>query len=415
MRLFVLYLWLVLPFRVWSQDNGLSADSTAILNAHEQRDAFRFDEAAATLQRRIDAYGSRPKPSYEISLLYFELGNVYSEQGSYREALQSYETGLAIDRELDDSKGVATFTQRIGLIYTDMGHYTKAFDYLQESTRLAETLNDSLLISYNYHNIGVIYEHLENFDRADFHYQASMRLDSLREDWEGVAIGTLNLGNVASNKGDEQEALKLYNQALEMARELDLPTLIVDALQNIATIYDDRGDLDTAMRYYDDALELSRVQKNVYNQASILNNIAGLKIQRKQWMQAHDAAEEARVLSEAVGARHLGITAHEILSEADAGLGRIEKAYGHLVKAKSLRDSVLNTVEIQDFIEAGLRETFTRKQDLEQALAGTERNRNRIVIALTFLFMIVLLVSLVLLLFEFKQNKDLFSFLKQSE
>jgi signal transduction histidine kinase len=415
MRFFVVCLWLLLPVRLLSQDGGLSADSTAILTAHQQRDAFQFEEAANTILRRINAYGADPKPSYDISLLYFELGNVYSEQGTYRKALDAYEAGLAMDRELDDTNGVATFTQRIGLIYTDMGHYKKAFDYLQESSRLAETTNDSLLISYNYHNIGVIYEHLENYDRADFHYQASLRIDSLRNDWEGVAIGTLNLGNVASAKGDAEEALRLYNVALTMAKDLDMPTLIVDALQNIATIHDDRGDLDTAMRYYNEALVLSRVQNNTYNQANILNNIAGLRIKQKRWALAHTAADEAQKISEAMGARHLTMTAYEFLSEADAGLGRIEKAYAHLMKAKSLRDSVLNTVDIQEFIEAELRETFTRKQELESELANSERTRTRIVIILTGLFVIVLLVTLVFLLIEFKRNKDLFSSLKKAE
>jgi len=415
MRFFVVCVCLILPLRLLSQDGGMSADSIAITSAHQSREAFEFDKASQTLIQRIATYGRSPKPSYDLSLLYFELGNVYSEQGTYRKALDAYETGLAMDRELNDTNGIATFTQRIGLIYTDMGHYKKAFDYLQESTRLAETINDSLLISYNYHNIGVIYEHLENFDRADFHYQASMRLDSLRRDWEGVAIGTLNLGNVASYMGNAEEALRLYNLALSMGHEYRMPTLVTDALQNIATIYDDRGEYDLALKTYTEALGLSRDQNNTYNQANILNNIAGLRIKQKRWDLAHAAADEAQRISESMGARHLTMTAYEFLSEADAGLGRIEKAYGHLMKSKALRDSVLNTVDIQDFIEAELRETFTRKQELEAELADSERTRNRIVIALSGLFVIVLLVTLVFLMLEFKRNKDLFSSLKKAE
>ena len=415
MRFFVVCVCLILPLRLLSQDGGMSADSIAITSAHQSREAFEFDKASQTLIQRIATYGRSPKPSYDLSLLYFELGNVYSEQGTYRKALDAYESGLAMDRELNDTNGIATFTQRIGLIYTEMGHYKKAFDYLQESTRLAETINDSLLISYNYHNIGVIYEHLENFDRADFHYQASMRLDSLRRDWEGVAIGTLNLGNVASYMGNAEEALRLYNLALSMGHEYRMPTLVTDALQNIATIYDDRGEYDLALKTYTEALGLSRDQNNTYNQANILNNIAGLRIKQKRWDLAHAAADEAQRISESMGARHLTMTAYEFLSEADAGLGRIEKAYGHLMKAKALRDSVLNTVDIQDFIEAELRETFTRKQELEAELADSERTRNRIVIALSGLFVIVLLVTLVFLMLEFKRNKDLFSSLKKAE
>lgn len=393
----------------------MSADSVAILAAHERVEAFDYDQAARILIRQIDTYGSSPTPSYELSLLYFELGNVYSDKGTYRDALEAYETGLRMDRELNDTNGIATFTQRIGLIYTDMGHYKKAFDYLQESSQLAEQINDSLLISYNYHNIGVIYEHLENYDRADFHYLASLRLDSLRQDWEGVAIGILNLGNVASAKGDKTEAIELYTTAREMGELYDMPVLIVDALQNIAIIHDDLGELDTAMRFYTEALRMSRIQNDSYNQANILNNIAGLRIQQKQWTLAHAAADEAREISETMGARHLSMTAYEFLSEADAGLGRIEKAFGHLQKAQALRDSVLNTVDIQDFIEAELRETFTRKQELEAELASSERTRNRIVIALSVFFVIVLLVTLIFLILEFKRNKDLFSSLKKAE
>lgn len=393
----------------------MSADSVAILAAHERIASFEFESASKILQERIDTYGDKPEPSYMLSLLYFELGNALSAHGAFRNALLAYENGLLIDRQLDDRNGIATLMQRIGLIYTDMGHYKKAFDYLLESTRLAEELNDSLLISYNYHNIGVIYEQLENFDRADFHYRESLRLDSLRKDWKGIAIGILNLGNVASAKGASDEALRLYETSLATAKEYDMPTLVVDALQNIATIYDVRGEFDRALRSYSEALRLSRIQKNTYNQANILNNIAGLRIKQKQWQQAWSAADESRRISERMGARHLSMTAYEFLSEADAGLGRVQNAFDHLVKAKSLRDSVLNTVDIQDFIEAELRETFTRAQELENQLGDSERNRDRIVITLSGLFVIILLVTLLFLILEFKRNKDLFSSLKKAE
>jgi tetratricopeptide (TPR) repeat protein len=415
MRFFVLCACLILPLRLLSQDGGMSADSIAIISAHQSREAFEFDKAAQTLIQRIETYGRTPKPSYDVSLLYFELGNIYSEQGTYRKALEAYEAGLAMDRELNDTNGIATFTQRIGLIYTDMGHYKKAFDYLQESTTLAEQLNDSLLISYNNNNIGVIYEHLENYDRAEFHYLASLRLDSLRSDWEGVAIGILNLGNVASYMGNSEEALRLYNLALTMGQNQRIPSLIVDALQNIGTIYDERGEFDLALKSYTDVLRLSREQNNTYNQANILNNIASLRIQQKQWTLAHSAADEARRIGESMGARHLTMTAYELLSDSDAGLGRIEEAFDHLQKAKSLRDSVLNTVDIQDFIEAELRETFNKSQELEARLASNELTRNRIIIALSGLFVVVLLVTLILLLLEFKRNKALFSSLKKAE
>src|SRR5690606_35994609 len=131
-------------------------------------------------------------------------------------------------------------------------------------------------ISYNYHNIGVIYENLENYERAEFYYLESLRLDSLRKDWEGVAIGIMNLGNIVSFKGNEDEAMRLYELAKESAIRLDMPSLHVSALENIATVYDNQGDYPRALEAYQTALNLSRDQKNLESQATILNNMAAL-------------------------------------------------------------------------------------------------------------------------------------------
>ncbi len=415
MRYFVILLYLLAPNHGVSQEISPSADSIAISAAHEKKTAFDFAAAEKILTDRIRKYGTQPNPNKELSTLHFELGKVYTEKGAYRNALEAYEKSLAMDRQLSDLRGVAVLTQRIGLIYTDMGHYKKAFDYLQESTHLAENLNDSLLISYNYHNIGVIYEHLGNFDRADFHYMQSMRMDSLRKDWKGVAIGTLNLGNVASNKGHSEEALRLYHLSLSMAREYEMPTLIVDALQNIGTVHDDRGEFNRAMEAYQEALELSRKQKNLYNQANILNNIAGLLNKQSRWNEAIRAANESRSISTSMGARHLTMIALGFLSEAEAGMGRIAVAYKHLTQANSLRDSVLNTVDIQEFIEAELRESFTKTRELETRLAQSEAMRDRIIIVISLVFLIIVMVSLILLYLEFKKNQELYSSLKKAE
>ncbi len=408
-------IFVVLTSPAFAQYEELSADSIAILRSQEFVDAFNYPQAASVLLNRISTYGLDPAPSYLLSLLYFELGNVYSNSGDLFKAKNAYEHGLRIDTDLADEKGIAVLKQRLGLIYMDMGHYKQAFNHFLESNNLAERQQDSLLISYNYHNIGVIYEHLENYDRAEFYYLESLRLDSLRQDWEGVAIGIMNLGNIISFKGNEDEAMRYYVLAKESAIRLDMPSLHVSALENIATVYDNRGDVELALDAYQIALNLSRVQKNLESQATILNNMAALYNTLSRYGDAYRAADQARRISVSMGTRPDLMTSLEHLSDAEAGLGRIQYAYNFLLQSKQLRDSIYRAVDIQDFIQAELTNSFDRKQELQTALIEAERSRNQLILGLSILFILALVVVLVLLGLEFKKSREILASLKRSE
>jgi signal transduction histidine kinase len=415
MRFFIGFLIVVLAIPAFAQSDGLSADSTAIVRAQAHVDEFNYAEAASILLDQISTYGLEPEPTYELSLLYFELGNVYSVSGDLFKAKKAYEYGLHLDTELDDEYGIAVLKQRLGLIYMDMGHYKQAFNHFLESNNLAERQQDSLLISYNYHNIGVIYENLENYERAEFYYLESLRLDSLRQDWEGVAIGIMNLGNIVSFKGNEDEAMRLYELAKESAIRLDIPSLHVSALENIATVYDNQGDYPRALEAYQTALYLSRDQKNLESQATILNNMAALYNYLSRHRDAYRAADQARRITESMGTRPDLMTSLEHLSDAEAGLGRIQSAYDLLLQSKQLRDSIYKAVDIQDFIQAELTNSFDRKQELQSALMEAERSRNQLIFGLSILFIVVLVVVLVLLALEFKKSREIFASLKKSE
>lgn len=408
-------IFVVLTSPAFAQQDGLTADSIAILSAHEHLDAFEFSKAATVLLDRISAHGADPEPSYELSLLYFELGNVYTDSGELFKAKKAYEFSLQLDIEMDDEYGIAVLKQRIGLIYMDMGHYKMAFDHFLESNILAERQQDSLLISYNYHNIGVIYENLENYDRAEFYYLESLRLDSLRQDWEGVAIGIMNMGNILSFKGDDDGAMRYYESAKESGILLDMPSLHISALENIAIIHDNRGESTLALQVYQTALNLSRAQKNLESQATILNNIAELYNSLGRYGEAFRAANQARRISESMGTRPDLMTSLEHLSDSEAGLGRIQSAYDLLYQAKLLSDSIYKSVDIQDFIQAELTHNFDRQQELQAALIEAERKRNQLIFGLSILFIVVLLVLLVLLALEFKKSREIFASLKRSE
>lgn len=103
--------------------------------------------------------------------------------------------------------------------------------------------------------------------------QALELLQQLGELKSSQAVLLYSIGNTYSNLGDKQQALKYYNQALPLAREIKDKFAEASILNNIAAIHDDLGDKQQALKVYNQALLLSREIQDKGGEATNLNNI----------------------------------------------------------------------------------------------------------------------------------------------
>jgi tetratricopeptide (TPR) repeat protein len=87
-------------------------------------------------------------------------------------------------------------------------------------------------------------------------------------------------GNFHSDRGDREEALKLFKEALQLQREVGNQTYESAALNNIGKLYLDRGDYDEAQTYFERALTLREKMNAPSDLADTLHNLAevGLKL-----------------------------------------------------------------------------------------------------------------------------------------
>ncbi|MGB3642008.1 MAG: tetratricopeptide repeat protein, partial [Rivularia sp. (in: cyanobacteria)] len=106
--------------------------------------------------------------------------------------------------------------------------------------------------------------------------QALELLQQLGELKSSQAVLLYSIGNTYSNLGEKQQALKYYNQALPLARDIKDKFAEASILNNIAAIYDDLGDKQQALKVYNQALLLSREIEDKGGEATNLNNIGGI-------------------------------------------------------------------------------------------------------------------------------------------
>ena len=200
------------------------------------------------------------------------------ENEKYNEALLLVE-GSA-EYFIDPKQQMALFLN-IGNIYYVTGKHEKALDYYEKTTRIAQ--RDAILKMYHEEakriessaisNIGLIYQTKGELDNALKFYLEALGISREISYRQGEANQLGNIGLIYSDKGDLDNALKYLQDALEIHKEIGYRQGEASDLGNIGLIYSDKGDLDNALKYHQDALEIHKEIGYRQGEANQLGNI----------------------------------------------------------------------------------------------------------------------------------------------
>jgi tetratricopeptide (TPR) repeat protein len=136
-----------------------------------------------------------------------------------------------------------------------------------------------------------------------------------------LAIQLRGVGH--QSKGDYSAAIVAYREALDLLRGLSADS--VDAagvLNSLAGAEWLAGDLDAAEQHTRDALRVARSVEDAEGVANYTGNLAQLKLQREEWLEAEALAREALTFSENVGRKELIASSCQRLAEALARQGK---------------------------------------------------------------------------------------------
>jgi len=124
-------------------------------------------------------------------------------------------------------------------------------------------------------------------------YAASLAISMANGDRPGVA-SVINLMAIAQQqRGELDEAARLYKRAVKYATLADEPQLVVMIEQNLGTIATIRGDQPTALKHYRAALAGYRRLGLEHAMAGLLNNLGMLYGQMRRWRSAEEMYDEA--------------------------------------------------------------------------------------------------------------------------
>jgi len=166
------------------------------------------------LQLYIEMHGTHHH--VDIAMVYNEIGSVYDDMGNLDTALNYYEKGLEIHKDIEPNNdyGLVGFYANIANVYSKLGRYQEALSLTERVLETAIERDGELdfRVASLRHNIGVIYLHLGK-PQAAYDY-VEKALESRKEIFKSN-LNNEDLGNSYQILGTCHTEVNRYSEALE--------------------------------------------------------------------------------------------------------------------------------------------------------------------------------------------------------
>lgn len=183
------------------------------------------------------------------------------------EALSLFNRALKAEKSRNNPRGIAMNLLSIGDYYIQKKEYKIARNYLEKLKKLNAANNDEHGLAITDEFFGISYlEEGKDYNKALSYFTTSLQWFSLTKNVLKESEILSEMAAISEKQNKTAQALKYYNQSMELAREINSKGLIMTNAENIASIYENRNDLKKALQYfkiaklYKDSIDLSDQQ-----------------------------------------------------------------------------------------------------------------------------------------------------------
>ena len=182
------------------------------------------------------------------------------------------------------------------------------------------------------------------------------------------------IGMICEKKGDSVEALKFYEEAMDLIAHREYPLEAGRIYMNIGWLHNRNGDYDRATDFCNRALNIFRQEKSDYETALALNNLAVIHEFHGQWDLAERYNKESTQLIKKAGdQRKLG-SFYISLGLLSWKKGSLRKAKNYFKKSLMLMETIGNTLGIANSF-SNLGKVYISEGNLNKAFSYLEKSK----------------------------------------
>ena len=188
-------------------------------------------------------------------------------------------------------------------------------------------------------SMGGAYAALNKNEDAIRNYQDALEIRRKLGLKKGIADSLQAIASSQTDLGQPELALKNYNAALNIRREIGDKAGTGDVLSDLAQFYDDRGNYDQALKLFKEALQIEIDVGNENNQGLVLNNVGNTYLSKADYQNARTYFEQALQVREKLKvSSDIADTLHN-LGETLGNIADYDQALQYYVRALDIRRS----------------------------------------------------------------------------
>lgn len=177
------------------------------------------------------------------------LGGIYNYLGDYEHRLEANLRSLELRRKVGDKLDVLTSMNNTGDTYIKLGDYTKALALFDECLDVVGSARDKIraIVMCNVGEIKMLQgKHEEALKILDESLKIAREIDYI----EIVVVDLLMLGNIAISQGRVDEAISLLNESLKIASTIDSYRDMSEAHELLSKAWQNLDDSETALEHF---------------------------------------------------------------------------------------------------------------------------------------------------------------------
>jgi CHAT domain-containing protein len=349
----MLYLFALLLFAsvgAVCQQSASGPFKAQIEKAKALRDAGSSDEARKIYESVLPPLRTQA-PSQELIDTLNNLSDIATMSGEYARAVALSRESAAACQKMQDKNCEAQAHDDAGLALSNAGNYTEAAAELDLGLKLTAETGNAQTAVLVLNNLGSVYFYQAKYSEALRTYESALQYveKAGAEPWTAIwrQLTQLNLATLYQRLGNDQRAIKIYNDILSHPNKDLTPRDVAHMDANMGAIYRRLGDPKQALLFYGYADEYYAKEKDIDGELGVLKNSGiVLALDLGRFQDALKKFDGVRALAEKTKSQREAMQALLYRGETLYRMGKLEDAQKEFAAALAAAEQ-LGTVEEQ--------------------------------------------------------------------
>ena len=270
-----------------------------------------------------------------------------------------YQQALALSKKIKNNRLLLSSLNDVGVCYIELNKMDSAIITFEEGITVARQLNDTLREARIVANIGNVYLHKNDRVKAIDYYLRSARIWETVADQNRLPALYANINSLLNDQKEYPKALEYGNKALALAKKIGDDYSTVNALLNLSNTYSYIGKFDKQLELLEESLPLAKKGEDIEQIATVYDNLGGHYFQLQQYRASLEnyLKEHSYVLQ--MGNKYHLCTSCSMLAQVYHKLDQNDKALQFILQAEKLADEV--------GARADLKQIYLTRAQIEQS------------------------------------------------